>query len=226
MYDQLASSCAAINDDPEIRVVVVRGAAGTFAAGTDIRQFVDFSSGEDGVAYERQVAEVMAAMDALRVPAVAVVEGFAVGAGLAIAVHCDLVVATPDAVFGAPVARTLGNCLPPQLVARLYATCGRARTLEMLLTARTIGADEAHDAGIVHAVVEPDALEMHLKSLVDDVVRCAPLTLAAIKEIDRRLARNDAVAADDLFRRCYGSADFREGVSAFLGKRSPIWTGR
>jgi enoyl-CoA hydratase/carnithine racemase len=225
MYDRLLDVCDEVAADETLRVVVLRGAGDAFAAGTDIRQFVDFRSGADGVAYERRIAGVLSRLLDLRVPLVGVVTGPAVGAGLAIAAVCDILVATPEASFGVPIARTLGNCIPAAVVARLQRRLGASRTMAMLLTARPLSASDAAAAGFVSAVLPGPDLEDEVRDLVRRISAGAPLTLAALKEIDRRLAGAEP-ADEDLLERCYGSADFREGVSAFLDHRKPVWEGR
>jgi enoyl-CoA hydratase/carnithine racemase len=225
MYDRLLSVCDEVGADETVRVVVLRGGGDAFAAGTDIRQFVDFRGGADGVAYERRIALVLRRLLGLRVPLLGVVTGPAVGAGLALAAVCDILVATPEATFGVPIARTLGNCIPAAVVARLQRRLGAGRTMAMLLTARSLPASEAAVAGFVSAVLPGPELEAGVRDLARRIEAGAPLTLAALKEIDRRLAGAD-VADEDLLERCYGSADFREGVSAFLDHRAPQWEGR
>jgi enoyl-CoA hydratase len=226
MYDALEEGCASVSADPSVRVVVIRGAGGeAFAAGTDIAQFRDFRTADDGVAYEHRVGRVLDRLLAVPVPVLSVVEGPAVGAGLAVAACSDLVLATPDAVFGVPVARTLGNCLPPAVVARLQRRLGAARTMTMLLTASLLPAAAAAESGFVAAVVPADELEAEVAATVTRIRRGAPLTLVALKEIDRRLGA-EVPDGDDLLRRCYGSDDFREGVAAFLDHRRPVWKGR
>ena len=225
MYDRLLAVCDEVAADEAVRVVVLRGAGDAFAAGTDIRQFVDFHDGADGVAYERRIAGVLNRLLHLRVPLVGVVTGPAVGAGLALAAACDILVATPEATFGVPIARTLGNCIPAAVVARLQRRLGAGRTMAMLLTARPLSASDAAAAGLVSAVLPASDLEDGVRDVVRRIRAGAPLTLAALKEIDRRLAGSD-VPDEDLLERCYGSADFREGVSAFLEHRRPQWEGR
>ncbi|MGI5214371.1 enoyl-CoA hydratase [Plantactinospora sp. CA-290183] len=228
MYDGLAAACARINEDPRVRAVLLRGAGGrAFAAGTDIRQFTEFRSGEDGVAYERRIGQVLARLAAVRVPVVAVVEGPAVGAGLALAAYCDIVLATPDAVFGVPIAHTLGNCLTPAVISRLQRRLGHGRTMAMLVTATLLTAEEAAAAGLVAEVVPRTDLDDRVEALLARLAGGAPLTLAAFKEIDRRLAAfAGEVEADDVLRACYGSEDFATGVRAFLAHEPPRWTGR
>ena len=227
MYDELSALCDTVAGDPDIRLVVIRGAAGAFAAGTDVHQFADFADGADGLAYERRVGRVLDRLLGLRVPLLGVVDGPAVGAGLAIAAICDIVVATPQARFGVPIARTLGNCIPAAVLARLQQRLGAGRTMAALLTARLIDADDAAAAGLVYAVWADEELETGVAKLIKAICTGAPLTLAALKEIDRRLAAATAAVDDaDLLEQCYGSADFREGVSAFLEHRRPVWVGR
>ena len=233
MYEQLYAACEEA-DARGARVVVLRGdpaAGGAFAAGTDIRHFAAFADGkadgEEGLACEQRMSRVLNRVLALRAPLVGVVEGPAVGGGLALAAACDLLLATPAARFGVPIARTLGNCLPASVIARLKDRLGGARAMALLLTGELLSAEAARDAGFVYRLVSPGGLEDELAALTERLRGCAPLTLAALKETDRRLtAAAAATDTDDLLRACYGSADFREGVRAFLGHRAPRWQGR
>jgi enoyl-CoA hydratase len=112
MYDTLGKICTEIAGNPQIRVATIRGAGGeAFVAGTDIEQFRSFDSGEDGIRYEQTIDAMIARIERLPVPTLAIVEGWAIGGGLAIAAACDFRIATPTASFGVPIARTLGNCL-------------------------------------------------------------------------------------------------------------------
>ena len=120
MYEQLGAHCDRLAGERAVRVGVLRGAGGeAFVAGTDIHQFLDFGGGADGLAYEARIDAGIERIEQLPFPTVAVVEGWAVGGGLAIATACDFRVATPGAKFGVPIARTLGNMLSPLNMARL-----------------------------------------------------------------------------------------------------------
>ena len=121
MYGQLGVFCDQLRQDASVRAVIFRGAGGkAFVAGTDIAQFAGFD-GEAGVAYEKRIDLCIGMLEALPMPTIALIEGWAVGGGLAIATACDFRLATPDAKLGVPIARTLGNCLSMANLARLTA---------------------------------------------------------------------------------------------------------
>jgi enoyl-CoA hydratase/carnithine racemase len=226
MYAAFDAALDRIATEPSLRVVVLRGTGGNFVAGTDISQFVEFESGDDGVAYEQRLEGILTKLESLPVVTVGAVEGYAAGGGLALAAACDLRVAAPDAQFGVPIARTLGNCLSMGNYARLVAALGAARTKAMLLTAEFMSADEARALGFVLRVLEPHAFDRELEMLSARLASLAPLTLQVTREAVRRIVRLSAAEGDDLVRRVYASRDFREGVAAFVEKRTPRWEGR
>jgi enoyl-CoA hydratase/carnithine racemase len=110
--------------------------------------------------------------------------------------------------------------------ARLVASLGAARTKALLFTADFMSADEAHALGFVATVVEPKGFDASIDALCARIASYAPITLQVTKEAIRRIVDRSAADGDDLVRRAYGSSDFREGVAAFVGKRSPQWEGR
>jgi enoyl-CoA hydratase/carnithine racemase len=227
MYQRLADICGQIRDNAELRVAVLRGAGGkAFIAGTDIAQFLAFKTGEDGIAYEAMMEGYIAALEALPIPTLAVVEGWAIGGGLAIAAACDLRIATPGSRFGVPIARTLGNCLSVANIARLVAGLGAARTKRMMLMAENILAEELVAAGFVAEIVAPDALDARTKAICDQLVSHAPVTMRVSKEAVRRVVAAGIGNGDDLVRAAYGSDDFHDGVRAFVDKRAACWRGQ
>jgi enoyl-CoA hydratase/carnithine racemase len=225
MYDQLAAACAAVTSNPNVRVVTFRGTGEAFAAGTDIREFLTFTSAEDGIAYERRIDAVITTIERLPVPTIAIVEGAAMGGGLLIATACDFRIATPAARFGAPIARTLGNCLSVASTARLVGALGPALSKRLLLLADAISAEEALRCGFVLEVVRPDTIDDVVRTLCRRLASHAPITMHVAKESIRRLTEA-LPAGDDLVRAAYGSDDFRAGVRAFLAKQQPKWTRR
>jgi enoyl-CoA hydratase/carnithine racemase len=228
MYERLYQTCEEVDADDSVRVLVLRGAGGqAFVAGTDISQFTKFHSAEDGLAYERDGDRHLSRLERVRKPVIAQIQGYAVGGGFAIAAVADLRIATPESRFGLPIARTLGNCLSMEAYSRLLDLFGPSRLKELIFTARLLGADEARAAGFVHEVVAPGAIEARVGDLARQVAGHAPITLQVTKEAIRRiLEQRRAHGGEDLIAHTYGSADFREGVQAFLAKRQPNWTGR
>jgi len=229
MYQGLAEICGRLGKTPEAKVIVITGAGDrAFAAGTDIAQFKDFKSGEDGIGYERKMDATLEIIERCPVPTIAAVAGFCTGGGLAIAGACDFRLAATNAQFGVPIARTLGNCLSMSNYARLTALVGPQRVKEMLLLAKMVDAQQALQAGLVLEVL-PDTTTLHgrAQALAETLAGHAPITLSTTKEAMRRLqAKLADENIDDLIRATYGSADFREGMSAFLEKRPPKWTGQ
>ena len=220
MYDELDDALDRVAGLRDLRVAVLRGAGGHFVAGTDIAQFGVFTSGNDGLAYERRLEMVVAKLESLRVATIAAVQGYAAGAGLVLAAACDLRVCTPDARFGVPIAKTIGNALSLENVRRLLTMLGVARTKALLLSA-----DEARMLGFIGSDVEPDAFDASVDALADRVADHAPLTIQGTKEAVRRIVSGALGGGDDLVHRAYDSDDFHEGVRAFVEKRAPRWQG-
>lgn len=227
MYEALADFCARVDDSADVRVAVLRGAGGkAFVSGTDINHFRGFRGAGDGLEYERGMETVLGRLEQVTVPTIAVVDGYATGGGLAIAAACDLRICTPNAKFGLPIARTLGNCVSMPTYARLMHLIGAARTLHLIYTAGFVDADEAARIGLASEVVADADLDARLDELCAQITSHAPLTMRASKIALRRLRDHAPLPADeDLISLCYGSDDFREGVTAFLDKHPPSWRG-
>ncbi len=228
MYERMAEIVDGVDGSGRIKALVLSGAGGlAFAAGTDISQFRSFSGPQDALDYEARIDRVIVRLEACVVPTIAAIAGACTGGGLAIAGACDLRIAATGAKFGMPIARTLGNCLSMANLNRLVALIGVARVKELIFTSRLVSAEDALGLGLVSEVL-PDAVALALRAaeMASQIAGLAPLTLRATKMALRRL-RDDGPGAEDqdLIRMCYESADFREGLEAFLGKRKPEWRG-
>jgi enoyl-CoA hydratase len=209
MYESLYECCERADADDEVRVVVLRGAGGrAFVAGTDISQFLEFSSGEDGLRYEAEIDRVVGRLEAVRVPTIALVDGIAMGSGLVLAAVCDLRICTPAARFGVPIAKTVGNCLSMANYARLAALIGEARVKDLIFTARAMGPEE----GLATEIV--DDAEARVEELCSLLAGHAAVTMRVTKEALRRL--RPLPDGDDLVREAYASEEFRARVRAFL----------
>ncbi len=228
MWQDLRDTALAIAADPTIRVAVFRGSGGkAFVSGTDISGFARFTSGKDGIAYERNGDACMRALDEIPVTTIAAIDGWAVGGGLNIAAACDFRIATPDARFGSPIGRTLGNCLSPLSLARIGGAVGLPIAKRMVLLGEIFGAKDLLDVGFLLRIVERDAMDAEIDALCRRAAENAPLTTRATKEVLRRLALEQLPEADTLIEQVYGSDDFKRGVRDFLArtKAVPAWTG-
>jgi enoyl-CoA hydratase/carnithine racemase len=229
MYGALVDACDKVDGDASIRVLILRGAGGkAFIAGTDISQFQNFRTDEDALGYEGRMDAIIDRLERVTKVTLAEVQGVAAGGGCVIALACDLRIATPESTFGIPVARTLGNCLSGANYSRLVDLMGPTLVKDMMFTGRFIDAVEAHTRGFVTRLEPADTISQAVTECAERIAANAPLTLRATKEMVRRVLaqRRLAAGADrDLVTMCYTSADFREGVSAFLAKRKPQWTG-
>ena len=237
MYEALVAACDQVDATIDtnstgtpLRVFVIRSTGDkAFISGTDISQFTHFDTPDAHIQYERRMDAIIDRLERVRIPTIAQVQGVAAGGGCMIALACDMRVCAPEARFGVPVARTLGNCLSAANYARLVDLIGPARTKDIMFTGRFLTATEAESLGLANRLVPQAELEGTTKALAEAVAANAPLTLRATKEAVRRVLEHRRLvteASDDLVTLCYTSDDFKEGVAAFLAKRPPEWKGR
>lgn len=213
-------------DVPSTRAVVVRGAGGAaFCVGANIRELPDSAEGE----YAQALAAFWGAWAALSKPVIAAIRGYCIGGGLLLALQADIRLCSDDATFAIPAAK-LGVGYGLDVVEPVLQAVGAARTSELLFTARTFDAGEAHAAGLVNRVVPATELDRTTRELTDTVASNAPLAVttakAAIREARRPTGERDLAGVAALVAACLQSADYLEGRQAFVEKRAPVFVGR
>ncbi|MGH0028345.1 MAG: enoyl-CoA hydratase [Myxococcota bacterium] len=231
MWKQIPQALDELGADPDVRVVVMRGAGEVaFVAGADISEFGSKRTG--GAAADVYDADSGAAFGAIAnfgKPLLAMIHGFCVGGGVAISLGADMRFASSDAVFAVPAARLCLGYAMGGLDA-LVNLVGPSRAKEIFFTARRFSADEALAMGLVNGVFPSDELEASVRETAARIAENAPLTIRSVKRIVHELARDpddrDHDAVNASIRECFESDDYKEGVRAFLEKRAPRFQGR
>ncbi len=229
MWRRLQTIFGELGDDPAVRVIALRGAGGHFSAGADIKEFDTVrDSAEAGEAYERDVDGATLAIMACPKPVVAVLEGFCLGGGLALAMGCDFRLAHASVNFSVPAARigTIYNLLDCQ---NLVALVGVVQAKRMLFNAMAFDAKEAERMGLVDRVVD-GPVEPALAEFVADMQDNAPLAAAGHKLMLNAVAHGQVAERQQeivqAFRTVMDSEDYQEGTRAFAEKRPPRFVGR
>lgn len=230
LIDALDETVQQIDEDPEIRAVILRGAGDeNFSVGADIREF-GAAAAERGIKdFIDQRLRVIRRIETMSKPVVCAIRGACLGGGLEIALGCHFRVAARGAKIGLPEIE-LGVVPAWGGTQSLTRTVGRARALEIMLLAKKLTADEALEAGLVLAVCEPDELDAQVFALARELASKAPLAVAGIldaviqggpKSLEDGLAHEYAA-----LERVISSEDMQEGVLAFFQKRSPSFKGK
>ncbi len=217
--------------DEAVRVVVMRGAGEkAFVSGADISQFAkNRSNAEQAAEYTRVSEEAKDIMAAMKKPIIAMIRGYCLGGGLGVALQADIRVASGDAQFGIPAGR-LGIAYDFGSLKRLVDLVGPAKAKEILFTARRVPAAKALEIGLVNDVVPADELEDAVVEMASSISENAPLSVKASKltigEVVKDGRERDFEMIDRLSQECFDSADYKEGRTAFMEKRKPVFTGK
>ena len=227
----LAEAMPGLDRGIEVRCVVLTGEGKAFSAGYDIAAIPDDSFERDA---EALVAHPFhAALEAVAAhpwPVIAAINGHALGGGLELALAADLRICARGAKLGMPPAK-LGLIYGHTGLRRFIAAIGVPRTKELFLTGRNVGAERAEQIGLVHEVVDDDAVESASLELAAEVAANAPISMQGNKRAIDILTANPVLNAEqereliELRESCFASEDFREGIAAFAEKRKPNWRG-
>ncbi|MBT6272813.1 MAG: enoyl-CoA hydratase [Chromatiales bacterium] len=217
--------------DDSVHVVVMNGAGGkAFVSGADISEFAERRNNAEAAAQYTRISEsARARLANFPKPLIAMIQGFCLGGGLAVALCADMRFATADSRFGIPAAR-LGIAYGFDGLRKLVALVGPAKASEIMFTAERLDAEEALRTGLVNRIVDATEIEEYVRRMAKNIGRNAPLSVNAskvtIKEILKDPADRDMARLTEIARLCFDSADYKEGREAFMEKREPVFNGR
>ena len=222
LIEALNRALASLENEKEVRALLIRGEGASFCAGVDLKE-VDETA---GVHNPTSLEYVFGRLERFPVPTIAAVQGAALAGGLELALHCDLRIASDNARLGMTLGR-VGLMVPYDFTRKLIEICGSANTAWILYSADLIDAEQSRTMGIVHQVVADAKLGESATALAEKVAGNAPLSLRAMKATVRRcLSESFDAYHDDLLKLASDvrrSNDAKEGVRAFLEKRKPNW---
>jgi enoyl-CoA hydratase len=222
---EIRQAVLSVQNNKTVRGIILTGSGlKAFAAGADISEFASYGI-EQGTQLSADGHEVMNTIEQSAIPVIAAVNGFSLGGGCELAMACHMRIASENAKFGQPEVN-LG--LPPGYAGtqRLVQLVGKGKALEMLLTADIINAQQALDYGLVSKVVSLEELMDTCKELVNKFVTKSPVAIAAVIKCVNEHFKNTSPGFEKEiaeFGQAFGTTDFKEGTSAFLEKRKPIF---
>jgi enoyl-CoA hydratase/carnithine racemase len=228
MLAELAAALAALERDPDARVVVLRGAGDrAFCAGADLKGVGERGTTLAARASYSALPRILEAMWRMKTPIIAQVHGFALAGGCGLAAGADLVIAADDAVFGLPEIKI--GLLPLVVMAPILRAVGRKRGMLMILTGEQVSAREAYEMGLVSRLVPPGELDAAVRALARTLAGFSPTALGLAKEAAASVPEMEYGTALRYLRELLTlvalSDDAREGIRAFFDKRPPRWTG-
>ena len=227
---ELTAACIALDDDADVRVVVLAGRGNSFSAGADLNWMRRAANNgiDDNLNDARALAHMLRTLAEMSKPTIARVQGAALGGGMGLAAACDIAVASTKAVFATSEVRF--GIIPSAISPYVLRAIGARQAYRYFQSAERISADHAREIGLVHEAVEPEQLDAKVQEIISALLQGGPLSQAAAKELIRAVNNqpiNDNVVEDTAHRIAHlrATPEAREGISAFLDKRQANWIG-
>ncbi len=225
---ELTAACRALDDDDDVRVVVLAGRGRSFSAGADLNWMKRAASNgiDDNLDDARALARMLHALAEMRKPTIARVQGAALGGGMGLAAACDIAVASTKAVFATSEVRF--GIIPSAISPYVLRAIGARQATRYFQSAERIDAVRAREIGLVHEAVEPEQLDGKVQDIVAALLQGGPLAQAAAKNLIRAVNNqpiNNVLVEETAHRIAHlrATPEAREGIAAFLDKRSPAW---
>jgi len=231
MWESVPTALASFENDPDIRLVILKGAGDkAFISGADISEFKEKRANKEvAEAYNAAGEAAHRALQEFTKPTIAMVRGYCIGGGCAVAIDCDIRIAADDTTYAIPAGR-LGLGYRYEGIRRLIDLVGPAFATEIFYTARKFNAEEALAMGLINRLVKTAELESYTRGYAELIADNAPMTLAAVKrsvlERFKDPAERDLRRCQDMVDACFASKDYEEGRTAFMEKRRPVFRGR
>ena len=227
---EITAACVALNEDIDVRVVILAGRGKSFSAGADLNWMKRAANNglDDNLYDARALAHMLRVLAEMKKPTIARVQGAALGGGMGLAAACDIAVASTKAVFATSEVKF--GIIPSAISPYVLRAIGARQASRYFQSAERIDAVRARDIGLVHETVEPEQLDAKVSEIVDSLLQGGPLSQAAAKELIRAVSGrpiNDALVDDTAHRIAHlrATPEAREGIAAFLDKRQPNWIG-
>ena len=227
---ELTAACIALDDDADIRVVVLAGRGKSFSAGADLNWMKRAANNgvDDNLNDARALATMLRTLAEMKKPTIARIQGAALGGGMGLAAACDIAIASTRAVFATSEVKF--GIIPSAISPYVLRAIGARQAYRYFQSAERIDAARAREIGLVHEAVEPEQLEAKVQEIVDALLQGGPLSQAAAKKLIRAVDGqkvNETLVEDTAHRIAHlrATPEAREGISAFLDKRTPNWIG-
>ena len=227
---ELTAACLALDEDKDVRVVILAGRGRSFSAGADLNWMKRAANNglDDNLNDARALAKMLRVLAEMKKPTIARVQGAALGGGMGLAAACDIAIASTKAVFATSEVKF--GLIPSSISPYVLRAIGARHAYRYFQSAERIDAARAREIGLVHETVEPEQLDAKVQEIVGSLLQGGPLSQAAAKDLIRAVSGrpiSDPLVDDTAHRIAHlrATSEAREGIAAFLDKRSPAWMG-